>query len=268
MSGPDPEAVLSGGQGVSNYPSDVVMESAEDYVEDGADADDGHGKDYAGSGDGQGGDYILDGGGDGKGNENDNISEDDAGEVQESAENDPETLTMDKNLDPRQLYVKVIYDLKGIKGTNTAMWARKPEEVLHFSRQRTLSELFTLLAVFVERKFRKGKPGRYKELNKAGKEHTILLKPELQHDCPVKQRAFTFDDSGISRVAVINDLLERRDSFSHRCRCRCRFHCVQHWHRTTASTSADHNADIEASRQAKYGGRYLHCHQVWRGDNE
>ena len=211
-SGPDLEMVPSVGQGVSNYPSDVVMESAENYVEEDAGADDGHGKDRAGSG-GRGGDDDVDDGGDGKGNEGDKPNENDDGEVQESAENDRETLSMDKNLDPRQLYAKVIYDLKGIKGTNTAMWARQPEEVLHFSRQRTLSEIFTLLAGFVERKFKKEEPRRYKELNKAGNQHTILLKPELQHDCLVKQRAFTFDDSGIPRVAAINDLLDDKTVF-------------------------------------------------------
>ncbi|KAM0708942.1 hypothetical protein Q7P35_002978 [Cladosporium inversicolor] len=29
----------------------------------------------------------------------------------------------------------------------------------------------------------------------------------LEHDCPIKQRAFNFDDRGISRVAEVNDLL-------------------------------------------------------------
>jgi hypothetical protein len=127
----------------------------------------------------------------------------------ESQLTDTPTNVMDKDLAEDQLYIKVIFDLRGAPHISKKWLDVKefPEEVLHFRRQRSLPEIFTLLAGFVTQRLKDQEKECYDDLNEKKPELFLLPRPLLIHDCPMKQRAFEFDDSGISRVAVVNDLL-------------------------------------------------------------
>ena len=127
----------------------------------------------------------------------------------ESTFTDPQTNVMDKHLAGDQLYIKIVYDLRGVPKISDK-WLdvdNFPTEVLHFSRQRSLPDIFTRLAEIVSHRLEAQEKESYDNLNQKKMERFLLLRPMLIHECPMKQRAFEFDDSGISRIAVVNDLL-------------------------------------------------------------
>ena len=80
--------------------------------------------------------------------------------------------------------------------------------MLHFSRQPSLPDVFTYVAKFVAQRLESQEKKCYDDLNRKKQERSLLLIPELVHECPMKQRAFRFDGGGIPRVAVVNDLLQ------------------------------------------------------------
>ena len=125
----------------------------------------------------------------------------------DAASEDSQTNEMDEDLNDDFLYIKVIYDLKGVPEI-PQKWRKVgelPTEVLFFPRNLSLPEVYDRLAVVVERRLNKQAKECYDRLVASGK--SILLKPSLEDECPVKQRAFNFDDRGIPRVAEVNDLL-------------------------------------------------------------
>lgn len=125
----------------------------------------------------------------------------------DAASDDSQTNEMDEDLNDDFLYIKVIYDLKGVPEI-PQKWRKAgelPTEVLFFPRNLSLPEVYDRLAVVVERRLNKQAKECYDKLVASGK--SILLKPSLEDECPVKQRAFNFDDRGIPRVAEVNDLL-------------------------------------------------------------
>jgi hypothetical protein len=132
----------------------------------------------------------------------------DAPEVPDDAtSDDSQTNEMDNSLDDAYLYIKVIYDLRAVPGISKK-WGKVealPTEVLTCPRDLSLPDIYDNLAEVVEKRLKKQERECYDGLVKG--ESSLLLKPSLEHDCPVKQRAFDFDDRGISRVAEVNDLL-------------------------------------------------------------
>ena len=127
----------------------------------------------------------------------------------ESMPTDPQTNMMHKQLAGDHLYIKIVYDLRGVPKISDK-WLdvdNFPTEVLHFFRQRSLPDIFTQLAEIFSQRLKDQERESYDNLNKKKMERFLLLRPVLIHDCPMKQRAFEFDDSGIPRIAVVNDLL-------------------------------------------------------------
>jgi len=125
----------------------------------------------------------------------------------DATSDDSQTDEMDSSLDDAYLYIKVIYDLRAIPGISEK-WRKVdalPTEVLTYTRDLPLPDIYDDLAEVVERRLKKQERECYDGLVKGG--GLLLLKPSLEHDCPIKQRAYDFDDRGISRVAEVNDLL-------------------------------------------------------------
>jgi hypothetical protein len=123
--------------------------------------------------------------------------------------NDSQTDDMDEDLDDDHLYIKIIYDLKGVPDISKKYCNAEelPTEALSFPRHLSLPEVYDELAEIVERRLKKQARECYDRLTKGGSGWSLLLAPTLEHGCPIKQRAFSFDDRGISRVARVNDLL-------------------------------------------------------------
>lgn len=125
----------------------------------------------------------------------------------DAASDDSQTNEMDEDLHDDFLYIRIIYDLKGVPEI-PQKWRKVgelPTEVLFFPRNLSLPEVYDRLAGVVERRLQKQAKNCYDRLVAGGK--SILLKPSLEGECLVKQRAFNFDDRGIPRVAEVNDLL-------------------------------------------------------------
>lgn len=102
-----------------------------------------------------------------------------------------------------QLHIRLTYDMRGIPQSKTM---HKQSQVLHFHRENSFQDLFLCLAEFVTTYLATKEPEYYTALRKVGSEHCLLLRPVLSCSCPLKQRAFTFDDSGIARLDAIDDL--------------------------------------------------------------
>jgi len=102
------------------------------------------------------------------------------------------------------LHIRLTYDMRGIPKLRTM---HQQSQVLHFHREHSFQDLFLELAEFVTTYLATNEPEYYAALAKKESGHCLLLRPVLIHACPLKQRAFTFDDSGIARLDAIDDLL-------------------------------------------------------------
>lgn len=122
----------------------------------------------------------------------------------ESIPADEPTDEMINDVGRDQLHIRLTYDLRGIPKMKTM---HQQSQMLHFHRTHSFQDLVPGLAEFVTVYLATNEPGYHAHLEKEKSEHCLLLRPVLIHSCPLKQRAFTFDDSGISRIAVVNDLL-------------------------------------------------------------
>ena len=142
----------------------------------------------------------------------DDDDEDQDGLPQPSIESlpiDPQTNVMDPRLAEDQLYIKIMYDFRKAPMISEE-WQKPddfPTEVLHFYRHRSLPDIFALLAKIVSLRLEDQQKECYDNLNEEDNERFLLVRPMLIHECQMKQRAFEFDDAGIPRIAVVNDLL-------------------------------------------------------------
>jgi hypothetical protein len=122
----------------------------------------------------------------------------------ESIPADESTDEMMNDVQNDQLHIKLTYDMKGIPKLKTM---HEKSQVLHFHRVNSFQDLFVDLAEFVTTYLAVKEPEYYAALSRKKGGHCLLLRPVLIHACPLKQRAFTFDDSGIARLDTIDDLL-------------------------------------------------------------
>jgi hypothetical protein len=103
-----------------------------------------------------------------------------------------------------QLHIRLTYDVRGISESKTM---HERSQVVHFSREYPFEDLFHYLAKFVTAYLAAKEPKFHTYLGEQDKEQFLLFRPVLRHSCPLKQRAFTFDDSSIARLHSIGDLL-------------------------------------------------------------
>jgi hypothetical protein len=122
----------------------------------------------------------------------------------ESIPADEPTDEMMNDVGNDQLHVRLTYDMRGIPKLKTM---HEQSQVLHFHRDYPFEDTFLYLAEFVTTYLATKEPEYYAALGKVGSEHCLLLRPVLGQSCPLKQRAFTFDDSGIARLDALDDLL-------------------------------------------------------------
>ena len=122
----------------------------------------------------------------------------------ESSPADEPTDEMMNDVRNDQLHIKLTYDMKGIPKLNTM---HGKFQMLHFHRTHPFEALFLDLAEFVTTYLATNEAEYYTSLGEKGNEHCLLLRPVLIHSCPLKRRAFTFDDSGVARLDTIGDLL-------------------------------------------------------------
>lgn len=101
-----------------------------------------------------------------------------------------------------QLHIRFTYDLRGVKELSSV---NRTSQVLHFQKARSFRDLYEDLAAFVESKLENDQLAYWTYLRET--QSYILMRPVLDHPCPLKRRAFAFDDSGFARVSTIDDLV-------------------------------------------------------------
>jgi hypothetical protein len=106
-----------------------------------------------------------------------------------------------------QLQIRLTYDVQGLQQLNGR---NVTSQVLHLRKDRSFQNLFFDLADFIASKLETDHFECYTYLRET--QSYILLRPVLEDPCPVKRRAFDFDDSGIARVSTIGDLVSDADS--------------------------------------------------------
>jgi hypothetical protein len=125
----------------------------------------------------------------------------------EQAESIPTDQPTDEVLDVTgndQLHIRLAYDVQGLDQLNSM---HGTSQVLHLRRDRPLQNLFDDVAEFVASKLENDQLDYYTKLRETRTRSCMLMRPVLDHPCPVKRRAIVFDDSGIARVATIGDLV-------------------------------------------------------------
>jgi hypothetical protein len=123
----------------------------------------------------------------------------------EQAESIPTDQPIDEVLDVAgdgQLHIRLTYDVRGLK---QLISMNGTSQVLHLRKDRPFQTIFKDLAKFVASKLESDQLEYHTELKE--KRICMLMMPILDHPCPIKRRAFDFDDSGIARVATIGDLV-------------------------------------------------------------
>jgi hypothetical protein len=126
---------------------------------------------------------------------------DDESDDEDDDESDDEDDDDDDN--DGEIRIKMIFDVKGLEEL----------KILHgrfltipVSKRRRHQGFFLLLGEEIRNYLAQSERTKeaYHTLRKKGE--YLLFRPELQHPCAVKRRAFNFDESGLARLSKIGNL--------------------------------------------------------------